>query len=124
MLASIVKANRRIWARKSSADSSRFSAAKVCLTDHKGSGRDYLANWIADPNNPLTARVMVNRIWQYHFGKGLVPTPNDFGSRGEPPSHPELLDYLATQFIKSGWSSKAMHRMIMLSHVYQLSASR
>jgi len=88
--------------------------------DHKGSGRDYLANWIADANNPLTARVMVNRIWQYHFGKGLVPTPNDFGSRGETPTHPELLDYLATQFIKSGWSVKAMHRLIMLSRVYQL----
>jgi hypothetical protein len=90
--------------------------------DHKGSGRDYLANWIADPTNPLTARVMVNRIWQYHFGKGIVPTSNDFGSRGENPTHPELLDYLATQFIKSGWSVKAMHRMIMLSHAYQLSA--
>ena len=90
---------------------------------HKGSGRDYLANWIADPNNPLAARVMVNRIWLYHFGKGLVSTPNDFGSRGTAPTHPELLDYLATQFIKSGWSLKAMHRMIMLSHAYQLAAT-
>ena len=95
----------------------------VLPADHKGSGRDYLANWIADPNNPLTARVMVNRIWQYHFGKGIVPTPNDFGSRGEAPANPELLDYLATQFIKSGWSLKAMHRMIMLSHAYQLNAT-
>jgi hypothetical protein len=91
--------------------------------DHKSSGRDYLANWIADPNNPLAARVMVNRIWLYHFGKGLVPTPNDFGSRGTAPTHPELLDYLATQFIKSGWSLKAMHRIIMLSHAYQLNAT-
>lgn len=91
--------------------------------DHKGSGRDSLANWIADPNNPLTARVMVNRIWQYHFGKGIVPTPNDFGSRGAAPTHPELLDYLAAQFIKGGWSLKSMHRMIMLSHAYQLSAA-
>ena len=91
--------------------------------NYKGSGRDHLANWIADPKNPLTARVMVNRIWQYHFGRGLVPTPNDFGSRGTAPTHPELLDYLATQFIKSGWSVKAMHRMIMLSHVYQLGVS-
>jgi hypothetical protein len=66
---------------------------------------------------------MINRIWQYHFGKGLVPTPNDFGSRGAMPTHPELLDYLATQFIKSGWSLKAMHRMIMLSHAYQLSVN-
>jgi len=91
--------------------------------DHKGSGRDSLANWIADPNNPLTARVMVNRIWQYHFGKGIVPTPNDFGSRGAAPTHPELLDYLAAQFIRSGWSLKAMHRMIMVSHAYQLAAA-
>jgi hypothetical protein len=90
---------------------------------YKGSGRDHLANWIADPNNPLTARVMVNRIWQYHFGRGIVPTPNDFGSRGEAPTHPELLDYLAAQFIKSGWSLKAMHRLIMLSRVYQLKAA-
>jgi hypothetical protein len=91
--------------------------------DHKGSGRDYLANWIAAADNPLTARVMVNRIWQAHFGKGIVATPNDFGSRGVAPTHPELLDYLATQFIQSGWSLKAMHRMIMLSHAYQLAAS-
>jgi Protein of unknown function (DUF1553)/Protein of unknown function (DUF1549)/Planctomycete cytochrome C len=91
--------------------------------DHKGSGRDYLANWIADPKNPLTARVIVNRVWLYHFGKGIVPTPNDFGSRGAGPTHPELLDYLATQLIKSGWSLKAMHRMIMLSRAYQLAAT-
>jgi Protein of unknown function (DUF1553) len=96
---------------------------QVLPADHKGSGRDYLANWIADPKNPLTARVMVNRIWQYHFGKGIVPTANDFGSRGEPPTNPELLDYLATQFIESGWSIKAMHRMIMLSRAYQLGSA-
>jgi hypothetical protein len=91
--------------------------------DHKGSGREYLADWIAAPDNPLTARVMVNRLWQGHFGKGIVATPNDFGSRGGAPTHPELLDYLATQFIQSGWSLKAMHRMIMLSHAYQLAAT-
>jgi hypothetical protein len=91
--------------------------------DHKGSGREYLAGWIAAPDNPLTARVMVNRIWQGHFGKGIVATPNDFGSRGAAPTHPELLDYLATQFIRSGWSLKAMHRLIMLSHAYQLAAT-
>jgi Protein of unknown function (DUF1553)/Protein of unknown function (DUF1549)/Planctomycete cytochrome C len=96
---------------------------QVLPVDYKGSGRDHLAKWMADPNNPLTARVMVNRIWQYHFCKGIVHTPNDFGSRGEAPSNPELLDYLATEFIKSGWSIKAMHRMIMLSHAYQLSAT-
>ena len=90
---------------------------------YKGSGRNYLADWIADSHNPLTARVLVNRIWQYHFGRGIVPTPNDFGSRGAAPTNPELLDYLAAQFIKSGWSLKAMHRMIMLSHAYQLAAT-
>ena len=62
---------------------------------------------------------MVNRIWQYHFGHGLVKTPNDFGVRGLPPTHPELLDHLATQFIQQGWSTKAMHRLIMLSATYQ-----
>lgn len=90
---------------------------------YKGSGREHLANWIADAQNPLTARVMVNRIWQYHFGKGLVATPNDFGKRGMAPTHPELLDYLAAQFIKNKWSVKAMHRQIMLSHAYQLSSA-
>jgi hypothetical protein len=86
----------------------------------KGSGRLELAKWITDPDNPLTARVIVNRIWQYHFGQGIVPTANDFGKQGRRPSHPELLDHLAGQFIKSGWSFKAMHRTIMLSRVYQL----
>jgi hypothetical protein len=90
---------------------------------YKGSGREYLAEWIAAPDNPLTARVMVNRIWQGHFGKGIVATPNDFGSRGVAPTHPELLDHLATQFIRSGWSLKAMHRTIMLSHAYQLAST-
>ncbi|MEZ6054140.1 MAG: DUF1553 domain-containing protein, partial [Planctomycetaceae bacterium] len=87
-----------------------------------GSGRLELAQWLTSPENPLTARVMMNRIWQYHFGKGLVNTPNDFGVRGIPPTHPEMLDYLATQFIQSGWSVKAMHRMIMLSATYQESS--
>ncbi len=85
----------------------------------RGSGRLELAQWLTRPDNPLTARVMVNRIWQYHFGRGLVKTPNDFGVRGLPPTHPELLDHLATQFIKSGWSVKAMHRLMMLSATYQ-----
>ena len=87
-----------------------------------GSGRLELAQWLTRPDNPLTARVMVNRIWQYHFGRGLVKTPNDFGVRGLPPTHPELLDHLATQFIKSGWSVKAMHRQMMLSATYQQSS--
>lgn len=84
-----------------------------------GSGRLELARWLTDPANPLTARVMVNRIWQYHFGRGLVKTPNDFGVRGLSPTHPELLDYLATQFVQNGWSMKALHRLIMLSATYQ-----
>lgn len=85
----------------------------------QGSGRLELAQAIASPDNPLTARVMVNRIWQHHFGMGLVKTPSDFGLRAEPPSHPELLDWLARRFVASGWSVKAMHRLILSSAVYQ-----
>ena len=84
-----------------------------------GSGRRELARWLVDPRNPLTARVMVNRIWQHHFGVGLVPTSANFGVMGDSPSHPELLDFLAAEFIKSGWSVKAMHRLIVLSNTYQ-----
>jgi hypothetical protein len=84
-----------------------------------GSGRRQLAGWLTARDNPLAARVMVNRIWQYHFGKGLVTTPNDFGSRGQPPTHPELLDWLADRLVESGWRLKTMHRMIMLSDAYQ-----
>jgi Protein of unknown function (DUF1553)/Protein of unknown function (DUF1549)/Planctomycete cytochrome C/Concanavalin A-like lectin/glucanases superfamily len=87
----------------------------------EGSGRRQLAEWLARPDHPLTARVMVNRIWQHHFGEGLVRTPNDFGTRGDRPTHPELLDHLAARFIDSGWSTKAMHRLIMLSSTYQQS---
>ena len=90
--------------------------------DPPGSGRLELARWIASPDNPLTARVMVNRIWQHHFGEGLVRTPSNFGRLGEPPTHPELLDYLARRFVRSGWSIKAMHRLIMLSAAYQQSS--
>ncbi len=90
--------------------------------DHKGSGREFLANWIADANNPLTARVMVNRIWAYHFGKGIVQTPNDFGARGRAPTHPELLDWLTSRFVEGGWSIKKMHKLMMLSHAYQLAS--
>ena len=81
-----------------------------------------LARWIASPENPLTARVMVNRIWQHHFGEGLVRTPNNFGKLGTPPTHPQLLDYLANEFVKGGWSVKEMHRRIMLSATYQQSS--
>ena len=85
----------------------------------KGSGRLEMARAIADPKNPLTARVLVNRAWLWHFGKGLVSTPSDFGLRSDPPSHPELLDYLASEFIASGWSLKTLHRQIMLSNTYR-----
>jgi len=78
-----------------------------------------LADWIVEPSNPLTARVMVNRIWQYHFGRGLVATPNDFGRMGSHPSNPELLDYLANQYVANGWHMKPLHRMILLSSAYQ-----
>jgi hypothetical protein len=81
--------------------------------------RTALANWIVDPANPLAARVMVNRIWHYHFGRGLVGTPSNFGFAGDEPTHPELLDWLASEFIRQGWSIKAMHRLIMRSSVYQ-----
>ena len=84
-----------------------------------GSGRLELAIGVASPNNPLTARVIMNRIWLHHFGEGIVTTPDDFGNQSAPPSHPELLDYLASRFIEGGWSIKKMHRLIMLSSVYQ-----
>jgi hypothetical protein len=91
--------------------------------EEKGSGRLELANWIADAKNPLTARVMVNRLWQNHFGKGIVQTPDDFGVRGQRPTHPELLDYLAARFVRNGWSVKSIHRLIMLSRAYQLACT-
>ena len=87
--------------------------------EQTGSGRLELAEWITDPHNPLTARVMVNRIWGWHFGRGIVATADDFGTRGEAPSHPELLDYLASRFVEGGWSIKKLHRLIMLTRAYQ-----
>ena len=85
--------------------------------------RTALANWIADPSNPLTARVMVNRVWQYHFGRGLIATPSDFGTRSGKPTHPELLDWMAADFVEKGWSIKGLHRMIMTSAAYQRQAT-
>jgi hypothetical protein len=82
-----------------------------------------LANWLADPSNPLTARVMMNRVWQYHFGRGIVRSSNNFGYQGVAPTHPELLDWLAADFIAGGWKIKRMHRQIMLSNAYQMSSS-
>ena len=81
--------------------------------------RTALAKWLASPENPLTARVMANRIWHYHFGQGIVGTPSDFGRMGERPTHPELLDWLAAEFVESGWSVKDMHRLIMTSRTYR-----
>src|SRR5207302_3746001 len=88
----------------------------------RGSGRLEFAKWLASPDHPLTARVFVNRVWQWHFGEGLMRTPNNWGKMGEKPTHPELLDFLAKRFVDSGWSIKAMHRTIMLSSAYQMSS--
>jgi hypothetical protein len=89
----------------------------------RSSGRRLvLANWIASKDNPLAARVMVNRLWQHHFGRGIVRSPNDFGLNGNRPTHPELLDWLASQFVESGWRMKAMHRLILTSNAYRMSS--
>jgi hypothetical protein len=88
-----------------------------------GSGRLELARSIIDPENPLTARVIVNRVWMHHFGAGLVRTPSDLGLRGDPPTHPELLDYLAVKFVESGWSLKKLHRLLMTSAAYRQASS-
>ncbi len=89
--------------------------------DDKHSGRLELAQWITRPDNPLTGRVEVNRIWQEHFGQGIVRTPENFGLLSEKPTHPELLDWLASTFVEKGWSIKQMHRLMMLSSAYQMS---
>jgi hypothetical protein len=90
----------------------------------KSTGRRlWLARWMTRPDNPLVARVMVNRLWQRHFGAGLVTTANDFGVMGEPPSHPELLDWLASEFVAGGWRLKRIHRLMVLSNTYQMSAA-
>src|SRR5207245_6211 len=86
--------------------------------------RAALARWLTEPDHPLTARVMVNRLWQHHFGRGLVATPSDFGAQGDAPTHPELLDWLAREFPARGWSLKEMHRVMVLSSTYRQSAIR
>jgi hypothetical protein len=92
--------------------------------DYVTSGRRRaLAEWIASKDNPLTARVMVNRIWGWHFGTGLVATPGNFGKMGMPPSNPELLDWLATEFVQRGWSIKQMQRLIMTSETYKMASA-
>src|SRR5690606_12174860 len=85
--------------------------------------RTALARWIASPDNPLSTRVIVNRVWQYHFGRGLVATASDFGKLGDPPSHPELLDWLTTRFLAEGWRLKPLHRLILTSATYRQSSS-
>lgn len=85
--------------------------------------RAALARWLVRPDHPLTARVLVNRLWQHHFGRGLVSTPNDFGVRGQPPTHPELLDWLALEFVERGWSLKQMQRLLLLSATYAQSCA-
>jgi hypothetical protein len=93
------------------------------FTDHQ-SGRQQLAEWLVDPQHPLTARVFVNRIWRWHFGRGLVRSTDNFGLLGEAPTHPELLDWLARRFIADGWSVKSLHRLILNSSTYQQSSTR
>ncbi|MEK6263061.1 MAG: DUF1553 domain-containing protein, partial [Planctomycetota bacterium] len=110
------------WPMLPASDPTLAASATASATldpNQLGSGRLELARWIASPANPLTARVMVNRIWQHHFGRGLVATSDNFGTRGERPSHPELLDWLAARFVESGWSMKSMHRLMVLSNTYQ-----
>jgi hypothetical protein len=103
----------------------RFLEVLNSQTSHgqtSSSSRLDLANHVTDPNNPLTARVIVNRVWKHHFGEGLVRSTDDFGAMGQAPSHPELLDWLAKEFVAKGWSLKSLHRMIMLSHAYQMTS--
>jgi hypothetical protein len=92
------------------------------VSKHSTGLRLALANWIASPENPLTARVMANRIWQHHFGEGIIRTPSDVGMSGERPTHPELLDWLALQFIEKEWSIKEMHKLMLTSNAYRQSA--
>src|SRR5204863_1750912 len=92
--------------------------------NHKPTGRRLtLADWIVSADNPLTARVIVNRVWQGHFGKGLVATPNDFGLAGSRPTHPELLDWLASELVRDNWSLKRLHRLIVTSATYRQAAA-
>lgn len=97
-------------------------AVQVKLPPETDKPRTQLADWLVHPNNPLTPRVLVNRIWQHHFGNGIVNTPNDFGYYGDRPSHPGLLDYLTSELLENGWRLKALHRKIMLSSAYQQSS--
>jgi hypothetical protein len=101
----------------------RQQPAPPTALPHSTGRRLWLARWVASADNPLTARVMVNRVWAWHFGRGLVATPSDFGVAGERPSHPELLDWLAREFMDGGWRLKRLHRLIVLSSAYQTSSA-
>ncbi len=106
-----------------SPSASTTTSSSDAASFEQGSGRLELAKAIVSPNNPLTARVFVNRVWQHHFGRGIVSTPSNFGLLGVPPTHPELLDFLATRFMASGWSLKQLHREIVLSATYRLAST-
>ena len=97
-------------------------ASGAIIDENPLTRRKTLATWLTQPDHPLTARVFVNRVWHWHFGRGLVGTPNDFGRQGEEPTHPELLDSLAAGFVADGWSIKKLHRKILLSETYQRSS--
>ncbi|HYE99434.1 MAG TPA: DUF1553 domain-containing protein, partial [Planctomycetota bacterium] len=96
---------------------------QTLASDDTGSGRRALADWLVAESNPLTPRVLVNRLWHHHFGRGIVPTTSDFGKQGKPPTHPELLDWLARRFVENGWSIKAMHRLMLHSRAYRMSSA-
>jgi hypothetical protein len=103
----------------------RFGGDPVTFGDSampESNRRMALADWITAPNNPLTARVIVNRLWQWHFGRGIVATPSDFGYGGQPPSHPDLLDWLAAELIREDWNLKSIHRLILTSQTYQMTS--
>jgi hypothetical protein len=101
----------------------RIVAGKDREHFNQGSGREQLAKAVVDPTNPLTARVFVNRVWQHHLGEGLVRSPDNFGVLGQEPTHPELLDWLSATFVESGWSTKALHRLILTSATYRGSSA-
>lgn len=109
-----------ILAAAGSANSTATDTAPIIDPQQPSSGRLELARWIASPTNPLTARVLVNRVWQLHFGRGIVATSDNFGTRGERPEHPQLLDWLASRLIADGWSLKQLHRVIVLSSAYRM----
>jgi mono/diheme cytochrome c family protein len=120
---SVAKAAEQVFPGALSALGHRPASFHLPATATDLERRTALADWITDPNNPLTARVIVNRVWFYHFGNGIVNTPSDFGLMGDRPSHPELLDWLAVSFMENGWSLKWLHRQILNSQAYQQSAA-